>query len=226
MNKDEKIIAMGEDHYSSSLENPMKKGAFDISDDEKVEKIAEHFKAIMDIMGMDLSDDSLSGTPARVAKMYIKEIFSGLNPKNEPNISLFENNYHYDGMLVEKDIELYSLCEHHFVPIVGKVHVAYFAKDNVIGLSKINRIVQYYAKRPQVQERMTMQIVAKLQEVLKTEDVACVVDAKHFCVSMRGVKDGKSTTVTSQFRGRFAEANYKNEFLKHISMELKIDGLS
>ncbi|MCB9189805.1 MAG: GTP cyclohydrolase I FolE [Flavobacteriales bacterium] len=226
MNKEEKIIAMGEDHYSSSLDNPMKKDAFAMSDEEKIKKIAEHFEAIMDIMGMDLKDDSLAGTPSRVAKMYIQEIFSGLNPSNEPAVSLFENNYKYDGMLVEKDIELYSLCEHHFVPIVGKVHVAYFAKDHVIGLSKINRIVQYYAKRPQVQERMTMQIVAKLQEVLKTEDVACVIDAKHFCVSMRGVKDSRSTTVTSQFKGKFAEENFKSEFLKHISLELKIDGLS
>jgi GTP cyclohydrolase I len=226
MNKEDKIIAMGEDHYSSSMENPMKEGAFDMSDDEKMEKIAKHFEAIMDIMGMDLTDDSLSGTPARVAKMYVKEIFSGLNPANEPAVSLFKNNYQYDGMLVEKDIELYSLCEHHFVPIVGKVHVAYFAKDHVIGLSKINRIVQYFAKRPQVQERMTMQIVAKLQDVLKTEDVACVVDAKHFCVCMRGVKDSSSTTVTSQFKGKFAEAEHKSEFLQHISSELKIDGLS
>lgn len=225
MNKEEKIIAMGEDHYSSSLENPLKEGAFNLSDEEKIAKIAEHFKAIMDVMGLDLNDDSLSGTPQRVAKMYIQEIFSGLNPVNEPKVSLFENNYRYDGMLVEKDIELYSLCEHHFVPIVGKVHVAYFAKDHVIGLSKINRIVQYFAKRPQVQERMTMQIVAKLQEVLKTEDVACVIDSKHFCVSMRGVKDSRSTTVTSQFRGKFAEAEYKHEFLQHISSELKIDGL-
>lgn len=225
MNKEEKIIAMGEDHYSSSLDNPLKQGAFDMSDEEKMDKIAKHFEAIMDVMGLDLNDDSLSGTPHRVAKMYIKEIFSGLNPANEPKISLFENNYKYDGMLVEKEIELYSLCEHHFVPIVGKVHVAYFANDRVIGLSKINRIVQHFAKRPQVQERMTMQIVAKLQEVLKTEDVACIIEAKHFCVCMRGVKDGSSITVTSQFKGKFAEAEYKNEFLQQISSELRIEGL-
>lgn len=225
MNKQDKIVEMGDDHISSSLENPIKAGAFDISDSEKIEKIAKHFEAIMDTLGLDLNDDSLAGTPSRVAKMYVKEIFSGINPENEPKVSLFENNYKYDGMLVEKDIELYSLCEHHFVPIVGKVHVAYFAKDHVIGLSKINRIVQYYAKRPQVQERMTMQIVKKLQEVLKTDDVACVVDAKHFCVCMRGVKDSSSTTVTSQFRGKFAESNFKHEFLQHISSELKIDGL-
>lgn len=216
---------MGEAHYSSSLENPLRADAFVKSDEEKIRIIKDHFKTIMETLGLDLTDDSLSGTPERVAKMYVEEIFSGLNPKNEPEVSLFDNNYQYDGMLVEKDIELYSLCEHHFVPIVGKVHVAYFAKDHVIGLSKINRIVRHFAQRPQVQERMTMQIVAKLQDVLKTEDVACVVDAKHYCVCMRGVKDSSSTTVTSQFRGRFEDQKYKSEFLQHIASELKIDGL-
>lgn len=216
---------MGEAHYSSSLENPLRADAFVKSDEEKIRIIKDHFKTIMETLGLDLTDDSLSGTPERVAKMYVEEIFYGLNPKNEPEVSLFDNNYQYDGMLVEKDIELYSLCEHHFVPIVGKVHVAYFAKDHVIGLSKINRIVRHFAQRPQVQERMTMQIVAKLQDVLKTEDVACVVDAKHYCVCMRGVKDSSSTTVTSQFRGRFEDQKYKGEFLQHIASELKIDGL-
>lgn len=225
MNKEDKIIAMGDAHYTSSLDNPMKADAFAKSDEEKIRVIAEHFSAIMDTLGMDLTDDSLAGTPKRVAKMYVEEIFSGLNPKNEPAVSLFDNNYKYDGMLVERDIELYSLCEHHFVPIVGKVHVAYFANEHVIGLSKINRIVQHFAKRPQVQERMTMQIVAKLQDVLKTEDVACVVDAKHYCVCMRGVKDSSSTTITSQFRGKFSDVKYKSEFLQHIASELKIDGL-
>lgn len=225
MNKEDKIIAMGEAHYSSSLENPLRADAFVKSDEEKIRIIKDHFKTIMETLGLDLTDDSLSGTPERVAKMYVEEIFYGLNPKNEPEVSLFDNNYQYDGMLVEKDIELYSLCEHHFVPIVGKVHVAYFAKDHVIGLSKINRIVRHFAQRPQVQERMTMQIVAKLQDVLKTEDVACVVDAKHYCVCMRGVKDSSSTTVTSQFRGRFEDQKYKGEFLQHIASELKIDGL-
>lgn len=214
---------MGDDHHFTSLENPMHEDAFKLNDSEKIEIIAKHFEAIMQTLGLDLKDDSLSGTPQRVAKMYVEEIFSGLNPANEPSISLFENNYKYDGMLVEKDIELFSKCEHHFVPIVGKVHVAYFAKNNVIGLSKINRIVQYFAKRPQVQERLTMQITNKLQEVLGTEDVACVIDAKHFCVAMRGVKDTKSTTVTAQFRGRFAELNAKSEFLNHIKMDLKLE---
>lgn len=145
-----KIEEIGDDHHFTSFENPMHADAFKLSDEEKIKKIASHFEQIMHTLGLDLTDDSLSGTPQRVAKMYVQELFSGLNPSNEPSISLFDNNYNYDGMLVEKDIELYSKCEHHFVPIVGKVHVAYFAKDNVIGLSKINRIVQYYAKRPQV----------------------------------------------------------------------------
>lgn len=218
-----KIEEIGDDHHFTSLENPMRADAFKISDSEKIEIIAKHFEGIMNTLGLDLTDDSLSGTPLRVAKMYVEEIFSGLNPANEPAVSLFENNYKYDGMLVEKDIELFSKCEHHFVPIVGKVHVAYFAKNNVIGLSKINRIVQHFAKRPQVQERLTMQITNKLQEVLGTEDVAVVIDAKHFCVAMRGVKDTKSTTVTAQFKGRFAEMDAKSEFLNHVKMDLKLD---
>ncbi len=218
-----KIEEMGDDHHFTSLENPMHADAFKLNDSEKIEIIAKHFEGIMETLGLDLSDDSLSGTPLRVAKMYVEEIFSGLNPANEPSISLFENNYKYDGMLVEKDIELFSKCEHHFVPIVGKVHVAYFAKGNVIGLSKINRIVQHFAKRPQVQERLTMQITNKLQEVLGTEDVAVVIDAKHFCVAMRGVKDTKSTTVTAQFKGKFADLDAKSEFLNHVKMDLKLD---
>ncbi len=223
MNIEEKNIAIGDDHIFTSLENPMTPDAFDKSNEEKIEIISEHFEQIMKTLGLDLNDDSLSGTPRRVAKMYVEEIFSGLNPENDPPVSLFDNNYKYDGMLVEKDIELYSLCEHHFVPIVGKVHVAYFANKNVIGLSKINRIVQNFAKRPQVQERLTMQIVNKLQKVLGTEDVACIIDAKHFCVAMRGVKDNSSTTVTSQFKGRFLNAETKNEFLAHVQSNLKLD---
>lgn len=223
MNTEEKNIAIGDDHIFTSLENPMTPDAFDKTNEEKIEIISQHFEQIMKTLGLDLNDDSLNGTPRRVAKMYVEEIFSGLNPKNDPPVSMFDNNYKYDGMLVEKDIELYSLCEHHFVPIVGKVHVAYYANKNVIGLSKINRIVQNFAKRPQVQERLTMQIVAKLQKVLGTEDVACIVDAKHFCVAMRGVKDTSSTTVTSQFKGRFANPEIKNEFLAHIQSNLKLD---
>ena len=207
----------------TSIDTPLVKNAFEKSNQEKIGIIKEHFQKIMETLGLDLKDDSLSGTPERVAKMYVSEIFSGLDPVNEPEVSLFENSYKYNGMLVEKDIELYSLCEHHFVPIIGKVHVAYFANKNVIGLSKINRIVQFFAKRPQVQERLTVQIVSKLQEVLGTENVACVVDAKHLCVNMRGVRDTKSSTITSRYEGVFKSAENKSEFLKHISLDSKLD---
>jgi len=214
---------IGEDHVLTSINTPLVKDAFAKSDAEKIEIIKGHFKKIMETLGLDLNDDSLAGSPERVAKMYVAEIFSGLNPLNEPKVSLFENSYKYKGMLVEKNIELYSLCEHHFVPIVGKVHVAYFANDNVIGLSKINRIVKHFAKRPQVQERLTVQIVEKLKEVLGTDNVACVIDAKHLCVNMRGVRDTKSSTITSRYSGVFNQNDNKTEFLKHISLDSKID---
>ncbi len=194
---------IGDDHISTGLETPMKKDAFDMSDTEKKERIAQLFAEIMDTMGLDLTDDSLKGTPERVAKMYIDEIYSGLNPKNKPKIALFENKYKYQQMLVEKDISFYSNCEHHFVPIIGKAHVAYISSGKVIGLSKLNRIVQYYAKRPQVQERLTNQIASELKEVLQTEDVAVIIDAKHLCVSSRGIKDDTSSTVTCYYGGRF-----------------------
>ena len=221
--KDIKSKNIGDDHVLTSIETPLVETAFDKTDVEKIEIIKSHFEKIMETLGLDLEDDSLAGTPERVAKMYVSEICSGLNPLNEPEVSLFENNYRYDGMLVEKDIELYSLCEHHFVPIIGKVHVAYFAKENVIGLSKINRIVQHFAKRPQVQERLTVQIVEKLKEVLKTDDVACVIDAKHLCVNMRGVRDTKSSTITSRYGGVFKANDNKSEFFKHISLDSKLD---
>ena len=214
---------IGEDHMLTSIDTPLVKDAFVKSDVEKIEIIKDHFEKIMETLGLDLKDDSLAGSPERVAKMYVSEIFSGLNPLNEPKVSLFENSYKYKGMLVEKNIELYSLCEHHFVPIVGKVHVAYFANKNVIGLSKINRIVQFYAKRPQVQERLTVQVVEKLKEILETDNVACVIDAKHLCVNMRGVRDTKSSTITSRYSGVFNQNDNKTEFLKHISLDSKID---
>lgn len=194
---------VGDDHLFTGLETPMKKDAFKISDHKKKEKIAFLFKEIMDVMGLDLTDDSLQGTPERVAKMYIDEIFSGLNPANKPKVALFDNKYKYNQMLVEKNITFYSNCEHHFVPIIGKAHVAYISSGKVIGLSKLNRIVQYYAKRPQVQERLTNQIAEELKAVLNTEDVAVIIDAKHLCVSSRGVKDDTSSTVTSYFGGKF-----------------------
>ncbi|QTD38531.1 GTP cyclohydrolase I FolE [Polaribacter batillariae] len=194
---------VGDDHLFTGLETPMKPNAFEISDEEKKEKIAHLFSEIMDVMGLDLTDDSLQGTPKRVAKMYIEEIFSGLNPANKPKVALFDNKYQYNQMLVEKNITFYSNCEHHFVPIIGKAHVAYISSGKVIGLSKLNRIVQYYAKRPQVQERLTNQIAEELKAILNTEDVAVIIDAKHLCVSSRGIKDDTSSTVTSYFGGKF-----------------------
>ena len=197
------VEEIGDDHLFTGLETPMKPDAFKISNEEKKEKIAFLFEEIMNVMGLDLTDDSLKGTPKRVAKMYIDEIFSGLDPANKPKVALFDNKYQYNQMLVEKNITFYSNCEHHFVPIIGKAHVAYISSGRVIGLSKLNRIVQYYAKRPQVQERLTNQIAEELKAILKTEDVAVIIDAKHLCVSSRGVKDDTSSTVTSYFGGKF-----------------------
>mgnify|MGYP003630980206 CR=1 FL=1 len=194
---------IGDDHLYTGLETPMKPDALKLSDTEKKQRIALLFQEIMDVMGLDLTDDSLKGTPERVAKMYIDEIFSGLNPANKPKIALFDNKYQYNQMLVEKNITFYSNCEHHFVPIIGKAHVAYISSGKVIGLSKLNRIVQYYAKRPQVQERLTNQIAEDLKRILGTDDVAVIIDAKHLCVSSRGIKDETSATVTSYYGGKF-----------------------
>jgi GTP cyclohydrolase I len=213
------IDEIGDEHIGTSLETPLREDAFEMDDELKIELIEKHFKEIMHILGLDLSDDSLKGTPHRVAKMYIKVIFSGLNPKNKPVAKLFENKYKYNEMLVEKDITFFSNCEHHFVPIYGKAHVAYISNGSVIGLSKINRIVQYYAKRPQVQERLTMQIGNELKESLGTDDVAVVIDAHHMCVSSRGVQDVNSSTVTSFYSGKFdRDDNTKSEFMKYISL--------
>ena len=212
------IDEIGDEHVSTSVDTPLRKDAFDRSDAEKIAQIAQHFAQIMDILGLDRTDDSLSGTPQRVAKMYVQEIFSGLNPANFPDVKLFENKYKYNQMLVEKNILFYSNCEHHFVPIIGKAHVAYISGGKVIGLSKINRLVQHFAKRPQVQERLTMQITKALQEVLETQDVAVVIDATHLCVSSRGVKDVNSSTVTANFCGQFENEATKNEFLKYIGL--------
>ena len=207
---------MGDEHMGTSHDTPMREGAFDVDDDTKVEQIAEHFRSIMDILGLDLTDDSLSGTPYRVAKMYVKEIFSGLNPENRPDTKLFDNKYKYGEMLVEKDISFYSNCEHHFVPIIGKAHIAYISSGKVVGLSKLNRIVRYYAKRPQVQERLTVQIAEDLKKALQTEDVAVIIDAKHLCVSMRGVEDTSSATVTSFYGGKFQDPTVRQELLKYL----------
>ena len=207
---------IGDDHLYTGLETPMKSDAFELSDTEKKQRIALLFQEIMDVMGLDLTDDSLKGTPERVAKMYIDEIFSGLNPANKPKVALFDNKYQYNQMLVEKNITFYSNCEHHFVPIIGKAHVAYISSGKVIGLSKLNRIVQYYAKRPQVQERLTNQIAEDLKRILGTENVAVIIDAKHLCVSSRGIKDESSATVTSYYGGKFNTPSKITELQNYI----------
>lgn len=215
------IEEIGDEHVGTSYDTPMKADAFDMDDNLKMDLIEDKFREIMEIMGLDLTDDSLSGTPRRVAKMYIKEIFSGLNPANKPKIALFDNKYKYEEMLVEKDITFYSNCEHHFVPIIGKAHVAYISNGQVIGLSKINRIVEYFAKRPQVQERLTVQIANELKQILGTEDVAVIIDAEHLCVSSRGVRDVNSSTLTAQFHGKFKEEATRKEFLTYINQKVK-----
>ena len=212
------IEEMGDQHKASSVETPLRADAFEKTDEEKIAAIEPHFRAIMETLGMDLRDDSLRGTPLRVAKMYVKELFQGLNPANMPSMTLFENKFQYNEMLVEKNINFYTNCEHHFVPFFGKAHVAYISSGKVIGLSKLNRLVEYFSKRPQVQERLTMQIGKALQTVLQTQDVAVMMDAKHLCVSSRGVKDDSSNTITNFFGGKFQEENTKIEFLKYIDI--------
>lgn len=210
---------IGDNHIATSAKTPLRNDAFELSDADKIEAIEKDMAKILHTLGMDLNDDSLKGTPRRVAKMFVQEIFGGLNPKNMPKPSTFDNNYKYGEMLVEKNITVYSTCEHHLLPIVGKAHVAYISSGNVIGLSKMNRIVDYYAKRPQVQERLTMQIVQELQKALGTDDVACVIDAKHLCVNSRGIRDVASSTVTSEFGGKFKNEATKREFLDYINLE-------
>ncbi|WP_276975792.1 GTP cyclohydrolase I FolE [Flavobacterium filum] len=212
---------IGDNHIGTSIENPMRKDAFELSDEQKIELIKKDVSNILTTLGMDLNDDSMKGTPNRVAKMFVKEIFGGLNPSKKPSSSTFENGYKYGEMLVEKNITLYSTCEHHLLPIVGRAHVAYISSGKVIGLSKMNRIVDYYAKRPQVQERLTMQIVKELQKALNTEDVACVIDAKHLCVNSRGIRDIESSTVTSEFGGKFKDEKVRREFLDYIKLDTK-----
>lgn len=206
-----------DDHVLTSVDTPLRGDAFKIDDDLKIELIEKNFKEIMHILGLDLSDDSLRDTPQRVAKMYVKEIFSGLNPDNKPQPTLFENKFKFNEMLIEKNITIYSYCEHHFVPIIGKAHIAYFPKNHVIGLSKLNRIAQYYAKRPQVQERLTMQIANELKETLQTDDVAVLIDADHLCVASRGVNDVNSSTITSSYNGKFLNDETRKEFLSHVN---------
>ncbi len=220
MSKNEELnIEIGENHIGTSAQTPMRADAFAISDEEKIELIKKDVESILNTLGMDLTDDSLKGTPNRVAKMFVKEIFGGLNPTKKPSSSTFENKYKYNEMLVEKNIVVYSTCEHHLLPIVGRAHVAYISNGTVVGLSKMNRIVDYFSKRPQVQERLNIQIVEELKKVLGTEDVACVIDAKHLCVNSRGIRDIESSTVTAEFGGKFKEENVRREFLDYIKME-------
>ncbi|WP_438966854.1 GTP cyclohydrolase I FolE [Flavobacterium sp.] len=222
MPENEEIInELGDNHIATSAETPLRKDAFVLTDDEKIASIKKDVENILLTLGMDLEDDSLKGTPNRVAKMFVKEIFGGLNPARKPSSSTFDNKYKYNEMLVEKNIVVYSTCEHHLLPIVGRAHVAYISKGTVVGLSKMNRIVDYFAKRPQVQERLNIQIVEELKKVLGTEDVACVIDAKHLCVNSRGIKDIESSTVTAEFGGKFKEENVRKEFLNYINLETK-----
>lgn len=218
-NNDDFQDEIGNDHIATSAQNPVREDAFEMCDEDKVNAIKKDVESILKTLGMDLNDDSIKGTPNRVAKMFVKEIFGGLNPNKKPKASTFANNYKYGEMLVEKNITLYSTCEHHLLPIIGRAHVAYISNGTVIGLSKMNRIVDYFAKRPQVQERLTMQIVQELQQVLNTDDVACVIDAKHLCVNSRGIRDIESSTVTSEFGGKFKEEKTRREFLDYIRLE-------
>ena len=217
----ENLDSIGDNHIGTSSETPMRKDAFKLSNEEKIDVIKDDVRHIMETLGLDLSDDSLNGTPLRVAKMYINEIFSGLDPQEKPNASTFENKYKYGEMLVEKNITVYSTCEHHLLPIVGRAHVAYISNGTFVVLSKMNRIVDYFAKRPQVQERLTIQIVRELQKILNTKDVACVIDAKHLCVNSRGIRDVDSSTVTSEFGGKFKSNKTRREFLDYIKLETK-----
>lgn len=212
---------IGDNHIATNVETPLREDAFDISDDEKIESIKNDIERILITLGMDLTDDSLKGTPNRVAKMFVKDIFGGLNPAKKPSASTFENKYKYNEMLVEKNIVVYSTCEHHLLPIIGRAHIAYISNGTVVGLSKMNRVVEYFAKRPQVQERLTIQIVQELQKVLNTKDVACIIDAKHLCVNSRGIKDIESSTVTAEFGGKFKEDKVRQEFLDYIKLDTR-----
>ncbi|UAB82403.1 GTP cyclohydrolase I FolE [Marixanthomonas sp. SCSIO 43207] len=182
--------------------NPLRDDAFDKHEALKIKLITGKFKDIIEILGFDLTNDSIKDTPNRIAKMYVNEVFKGLNPKNKPKITVFKNEYSYHTPLTELNIPFTSFCEHHFVPIQGKANIAYVPKDYVIGLSKIHRLVDFYARRPQVQERLTMQILQELSLILETEDIGVVLKANHSCISCRGVQNLGSTTLTSVFRGK------------------------
>lgn len=218
-NNEEFADEIGNNHIATNEQTPLRKDAFEKTDDEKIELIKKDVENILFTLGMDLTDDSLKGTPNRVAKMFVKEIFGGLNPNKKPSSSTFDNKYKYNEMLVEKNITVYSTCEHHLLPIVGRAHIAYISNGTVVGLSKMNRVVDYFAKRPQVQERLTIQIVKELQKVLNTENVACIIDAKHLCVNSRGIRDIESSTVTAEFGGKFKDDIVRREFLDYIKLD-------
>jgi GTP cyclohydrolase I len=218
-NNEEFADEIGNNHIATNEQTPLRKDAFEKTDEEKIELIKKDVENILFTLGMDLTDDSLKGTPNRVAKMFVKEIFGGLNPNKKPSSSTFDNKYKYNEMLVEKNITVYSTCEHHLLPIVGRAHIAYISNGTVVGLSKMNRVVDYFAKRPQVQERLTIQIVKELQKVLNTENVACIIDAKHLCVNSRGIRDIESSTVTAEFGGKFKDDIVRREFLDYIKLD-------
>lgn len=211
---------LGDLHMSGSMDTPMHEQAFDLTESEKVARISDHFAEIMEILGLDLSDDSLRGTPQRVAKMYVQEIFRGLNPANKPKATTFENKYQYRRLVIERNIPLQSTCEHHFQPIFGVVHIGYIPNDKVIGLSKLNRVADYYARRPQVQERLTVQIAEELKRILQTEDIAVYIDAKHMCVQARGVEHHGASTITAEYSGKFLNDLTKREFLMAINSRM------
>lgn len=219
MDNKELLETLEYEHYWNGLSTPLREDADALTSVEKIEKIESHFREIMHTLGMDLTDESLRDTPKRVAKMYVNEVFKGLDKSNKPAIKLFKNGYKYKEMLVERDITLYSYCEHHFVPIIGKAHVAYISNGHVIGLSKINRLVEYYAKRPQVQERLTEQVAKALKEVLKTDDVAVIVDSEHLCVKSRGIQDTASSTVTASYHGKFKNSDTRKELLSYLNLK-------
>jgi GTP cyclohydrolase I len=218
-NNEEFADEIGNNHIATNEQTPLRNNAFEKTDEEKIELIKKDVENILFTLGMDLTDDSLKGTPNRVAKMFVKEIFGGLNPNKKPSSSTFDNKYKYNEMLVEKNITVYSTCEHHLLPIVGRAHIAYISNGTVVGLSKMNRVVDYFAKRPQVQERLTIQIVKELQKVLNTENVACIIDAKHLCVNSRGIRDIESSTVTAEFGGKFKDDIVRREFLDYIKLD-------
>ncbi|MEZ4943062.1 MAG: GTP cyclohydrolase I FolE [Saprospiraceae bacterium] len=207
---------MGDLHVATSADTPLHAHAFDLTDSEKIAQISDRFAEIMEILGLDLTDDSLRGTPKRVAKMYVQEIFRGLKPANKPVATTFENKYQYRRLVIERNIPLQSTCEHHFQPIFGVAHIAYIPNNKVIGLSKLNRIADFYARRPQVQERLTIQIAEELKRTLQTEDVAVYIDAKHMCVQARGVEHHGASTITAEYSGKFLNETTRQEFLMAI----------